>query len=163
MTSPATPIVGPFVVHSRKGNFGNQDLESAQRLALAQRQEPDVEFVESATGRRFSCAELITALDRQGHQPIDIAPPQPPAAGPGLQSFRSFATSTVDLDIDGPGAPLAPPAKPATPIPAARHSDRQRKQRSDRRPVVGDDNQMLIGVLILGVAALGAVAYVLNR
>lgn len=166
MSSPpsaAVAIVGPFVVRSRKGNFGNQDLESALRMALAHRQEPDVEFIETGSGRRFNCAELIDALDRQDHCPIIDPPAGPsPTAAPGLTTFRNFATSTVDVELAPPGsAPEAPPPAVVIPNPA-RRSDRLSK-RSDRKRAVGGGSAMVMGVLVLGAVVLGVVAMVLLR
>ena len=170
MLSPrpsATAIVGPFVVHSRKGNFGNQDLESSLRMALAHRQEPDVEFVETGSGRRFTCAELIDALDRQDHCPDHVsASPGPPPVAPGLGTFRSYATSTIDLDLDldlaldRDSAPLVPvpvvaPPPVSTP---ARRSDRLNK-RSDRKRAVAGGNALLIGTALIGMVILGLAAY----
>jgi len=162
----ASAIVGPFVVRSRKGNFGNQDLRSALRMALANRQKPDVEFVEAGTGRRFSSIELIDALDRQDHCPAGgNLPPAPPAAvEPGLESFRNFATSTVDLDLDldldlDPQARVAVPVLPPRVLP---RSDRLNKA-SDRRPAVGGGNVMLITTVVLAVIALGSTAYLVLR
>ena len=165
---PAVNLVGPFVVRSRKGNFGNQDLESALRMALQHRQEPDVEFVETASGRRFNCAELIDALDRQDHRPVIDAPAGPPATAElGLATFRNFAASTQDLDLatlsSVPAAPppAAPIPSPAAPIPSpARRSDRPSK-RSDRKRAVGGGNPMAMGVLVLGAVVLGVLAVAL--
>lgn len=148
---PAAPVVGPFVVRSRKGNFGNQDLASVLRLALAHRHEEDMEFVESGSGRCFTCVELIAVLDRQDHRPESGAmPTPPPAAPPGQAVFRTFATSTVDLDLLPGDLPPPPPPVPSGP----RRSDRMAK-RSDRRRAVDGGNALLIGALAFGVVILG--------
>ena len=160
--SSASSIVGPFVVRSRKGNFGNQDLESALRMALAHRQEPDVEFVETSSGRRFTCVELIDALDRQDHRPA-IDPPSAPTrpVAPGLASFRNFATSTVDVDLVPPDEEATQTVKVEA-VPARRTSDRMAK-RSDRSRVVGGGNALLLVALTVGALALGVVALLLLR
>jgi hypothetical protein len=165
MAPAAKTPLGPFIIRSRKGNFGNQDRMSALRMALTHRQDADLRFVDIPSGRCFTPVGLIDALDDEDAA-MAGPPPTPPesAAGAAPDSFRSFATATVDIAFVPPAPPPSgAPSDPATGSEASRRSGRHGR-RSDRIATASRRSEGgMLWVAVIGALAVAMLAALLAR